>query len=99
MKIEFDPMKSERNAYDRGLPFQLVESFDFESAQITRDDRQDYGELRLRAIGRMGDLVGVVVFTMREERLRVISLRLAGRKERVIYEEYRRKEKGEAAPG
>jgi uncharacterized DUF497 family protein len=77
MKIEFDAAKSARNARDPGLPFQLVESFDFESAQITQDDRQDYGEVRLRAIGQMGDLVGVVVFTMREERLRVISLRLA----------------------
>jgi uncharacterized protein len=80
MKIEFDPAKSERNARDRGLPFQLVEFFDFESAQIAQDDRQDYGEVRLRAIGEMGDLIGVVVFTMREERLRVILC--ASREER-----------------
>lgn len=97
MRIEFDLAKSERNVQDRGLAFQLVESFDFESAQITQDDRQNYGEVRLRAIGQMGDRIGVVVFTMREGRVRVISLRLAGRKERLRYEEYRRKENSKAA--
>lgn len=99
MKIEFDPAKSERNARDRGLPFQLVESFDFESARIIQDDRRDYGEVRLRAIGRMGGRVAVVVFTIREGRLRVISLRLAGRKERMKYEEHRGKEGPKIAPG
>ena len=98
MKIEFDPAKSEKNVRDRGLPFELVEEFDFESAQIAEDDRWDYGEVRLRAIGRMGGLVGVVVFTMRENGLRIISLRRAGRKERMKHEEYRRKEKDKAAP-
>jgi len=86
MKIEFDPAKSERNVQDRGLSFDLVADFDFESAQITEDDRRNYGEVRYRAIGRMGSMIAVVVFTMREDVLRVISLRLAGRKERMRYE-------------
>lgn len=86
MKIEFDPAKSERNARDRGLPFDLVADFDFESAEIIEDDRRNYGEARYRAIGRMGNAIAVVVFTMREDALRVISLRLAGRKERMKYE-------------
>jgi uncharacterized DUF497 family protein len=86
MKIAFDPAKSERNVQGRGLSFDLVADFDFESAQITEDARRNYGEVRYRAIGRMGGVIAVVVFTMREDSLRVISLRLAGRKERMKYE-------------
>lgn len=97
MKIEFDPAKSELNERERGLSFALVEGFDFESAKIAEDDRWDYGEVRLRAIGQMGTLIAVVVFTMRENGLRVISLRLAGTKERIKYEEHRREKKDKAA--
>ena len=70
----------------RGLPFDLAAEFDFDSAQIVADERHEYGEMRYRAIGRLGDEIAVVVFTMRDETLRVISLRLASRKERRQYE-------------
>jgi uncharacterized DUF497 family protein len=63
-----------------------VAEFDFDSADIVVDDRQDYGETRYRALGRLKDEVAVVVFTMRESTVRVISLRLANRKERSNYE-------------
>jgi uncharacterized DUF497 family protein len=87
MKIEFDPVKSEKNARERGLAFDLVADFDFDSAQIVKDERRDYGEVRYRAVGRLNDAVAVVVFTIRHEAVRVISLRLANRKERLRYEE------------
>jgi hypothetical protein len=87
MKIEFDPAKSEKNARERGLAFDLVADFDFDSAQIVKDERRDYGEVRYRAVGRLNDAVAVVVFTIRHEAVRVISLRLANRKERLCYEE------------
>jgi uncharacterized DUF497 family protein len=97
MKIEFDPDKSERNARERDLPFNLVADFDFETSQIEEDDRRSYGEVRYRAIGRIGDVVAAVVFTIREDALRVISLRLAGRKERMKYEQDRHQEKNETS--
>ena len=87
MKIEFDPVKSEKNARERGLAFDLVADFDFDSAQIVKDERRDYGEVRYRAVGRLNDAVAVVVFTLRHEAVRVISLRPANRKERLRYEE------------
>jgi len=87
MTIEFDPTKSLNNELVRGLPFRLVEEFDFDSAQIVADARHDYGEIRYRAVGMMNGIVAVVVFTMRGETVRVISLRLAGRKERQKYDE------------
>jgi hypothetical protein len=96
MKIEFDPAKSERNVRERGLPFDLVADFDFEKSQIAQDDRHDYGEVRYQAIGTMGGMVAVVIFTIREDALRVISLRLAGRNERMKYEKDRRQKEDEA---
>jgi hypothetical protein len=87
MKIEFDPAKSEANARLRGLPFNLVEQFDFDSAWTTIDNRKDYGEVRYRAVGILDDDIISIVFTMREQTVRVISLRLANRKERERYEE------------
>ena len=94
MNIDFDPAKSERNARTRGLPFDLERGFDFDSAWIVRDERRDYGEARFRAIGRMGKVVAVVIFTMRGDALRVISLRLANRKERLRYEQQKNQDKG-----
>ncbi len=87
MKIEFDPIKSETNARLRGLPFDLIEQFDFDSAWTVIDSRKDYGEIRYRAVGVLNGDVIAVVFTMREKTMRVISLRLANRKERKHYEE------------
>jgi uncharacterized protein len=86
MKIEFDTAKSKLNARERGLPFELAAEFDFETAIIVKDDRHDYGETRYRAIGRLNDDVVAVVFTMRGETIRVISLRIASRKERSSYD-------------
>lgn len=44
MEIEFDPDKSAKNVEVRGLPFDLVADFDFDSALVARDTRDDYGE-------------------------------------------------------
>ena len=46
MEIEYDPAKSERNIQERGLSFELAVDFDFDTAVIRPDTRQDYGEAR-----------------------------------------------------
>ncbi len=86
MEITFDPRKSERNLRERGLAFEMVADFDLRSAIYTVDARRDYGEVRTRAIGFIGDTLYALVFTMRGSALRVISLRRANRKERGRYE-------------
>lgn len=40
-EIEFDPAKSARNQRERGLSFERVAEFDFETALIRIDDRRD----------------------------------------------------------
>jgi uncharacterized DUF497 family protein len=86
MKIEFDPAKSERNARERGLPFELVWDFDWETAEYEEDARFSYPERRVIAIGYLGERLHFICFTMRGDVLRVISFRKASNKEIREYE-------------
>jgi uncharacterized DUF497 family protein len=86
MEIEFDPAKNLQNIALRGLSFELVTAFDFDSAMIRIDARHS-AEVRYQAVGMIGSDVVFLVFTMRGKVVRVISLRLANRKERAAYEE------------
>ena len=85
VKIEYDPAKNERNIRDRGLSFDRAAEFDFATAIVLEDKRRDYGEARYRALGWMDNRLHALVFTMRADRLRVISLRRANRTERRLY--------------
>jgi len=87
VKIEYDPAKNERNIRERGLSFERVREFDFETAVIIEDRRRDYGEVRYQTLGWLGSELHSLVFTLREGGLRVISLRRANRKERRLYVE------------
>ncbi|MFL5251817.1 MAG: BrnT family toxin [Rhodopila sp.] len=49
------------------------------------DNRHDYGEARVRAIGEADGLVLHVVFTDRGDVRRIISARMAHRKERLLW--------------
>ena len=51
MKIEFDPDKSEKNNKERGLPFEAVAGFGWETALVVADDRYVYPEPRFVALG------------------------------------------------
>lgn len=77
MEIEFDPKKSEANTVERGLPFSVAADFDFETAWYRVDDRRDYGETRIRALGLIGNRLHALVFTETGTGIRVISLRKA----------------------
>ena len=51
MEIEFDQAKSEKNRLERDLPFDLVVTFEWDSAVVWPDSRHEYGEMRFCAIG------------------------------------------------
>lgn len=85
MIFEWDAAKSEHNAKQRGLPFTLAMAL-FEGPVLEEpDERRDYGEQRIRAIGQSGGRVLVCVYTDRGERRQIISLRIANRSERHAY--------------
>ena len=81
MDISFDPAKNARNIDVHGIPFEAVDEFDWSLALIVEDSRRDYGERRYRALGPIEDRLHVLIFTPREGRVHVISLRKANKRE------------------
>ncbi len=86
MPISFDPKKNERNIAERGLSFDLVEEFEWDSALVVEDSRKDYGERRFQALGLIDGRLHALVFTPRAGRVHVISLRKANLREVRHYE-------------
>jgi uncharacterized protein len=86
MKIEFDPVKSDKNAKERGLPFNLVEKFEWESALFSEDCRKAYPERRFEAIGFIDDRLHVVLIAFVYGGVRVIRFRKANKREEKRYE-------------
>lgn len=86
MRITFDPLKSAKNASERGLPFERVSEFDFASALFSIDERQPYGEIRYVAFGYLRKRLHVLCFIETQEGIRVISFRKANDREVKAYE-------------
>jgi uncharacterized DUF497 family protein len=85
MDVEWDLAKSQPNEAERGSLFELAMLL-FEEPLLERvDDRQPYGEMRIRAIGRIEQVILHCVYTMRGDVRRIISLLYANRKERNAY--------------
>ena len=79
--ISFDPRKNERNLRERGLSFEAAVEFQFDSALVHVDDRQEYGEVRYVALGYLEDRLHVLCFVEESEGIRVISFRRANDRE------------------
>jgi uncharacterized DUF497 family protein len=83
--IEFDSAKSAENLRKRGIGFERFAEMDLERAISVEDMRKDYGERRLRVLGYIGRLLHAAVITPRADKIRVISLRRANRREERTY--------------
>jgi uncharacterized DUF497 family protein len=77
----WNPAKRASNIAKHGVDFAAVEDFDWETALVEADTRRDYGEVRLRAMGSVGERLHVLVYTIRRTSIWVISLRRASNKE------------------
>jgi len=86
MKIEYDTEKNARNIRERGLSFDVALLFKWDTALIIEDVRKDYGEPRFRALGFIESRLHALVFTPRDEAIRIISLRKANSREVRWYE-------------
>jgi hypothetical protein len=85
VRFEWDAAKDQRNQRERGFGFDLA-ALIFEGDTIEwRDNRRDYNEARVRAIGETDGIVLHVVFTDRGDVRRIISARMADRKERHLW--------------
>ena len=80
MEFEWNFTKGQRNEAERGLSFELAVLM-FDGPVLERvDDGRGYGEMRVRAIGRVEDAILHCVYTMRGDVRRIIILRYANRK-------------------
>jgi hypothetical protein len=87
--ITFDPRKDVINKRKHGISLSRAADFDFEAAIFLVDDREDYGEIRIRAIGFLDARLYSIVFAQDGEDIRAISLRKATRHEEKEYEKNR----------
>jgi uncharacterized DUF497 family protein len=73
----WDEDKRNANLREHKIDFSAVYRFEWQTAFVFIDDREDYGELREIAIGFIDPGLYVLTFTRRGERIRIISLRKA----------------------
>ena len=81
MDSEFDPAKDDGNLDKHGLSLADAEGFEWETAVVREDARQRYAEQRFEATGLIGDRLHVMVYCLRGNAVRVISLRKANSRE------------------
>ena len=85
MRFEWDERKDAGNLAKHGVSFaEAVAVFDGPILR-SRDDRRNYGENRFVACGSAAGRILIVVYTVRGERIRIISARRAKRREREAY--------------
>ncbi|CDX28907.1 PANL56 [Mesorhizobium plurifarium] len=88
VNFEWDESKAKRNKLKHGVSFDLARGFDFDGAMVFEDATEDYGEERFVGIGFIGSKIHVIIYTMRDGNVRVISLRRATNEEIKSYVTY-----------
>lgn len=88
MEFEWDESKSERNRGQRGFGFDYAALIFQNPTLESIDARADYGELRIKALGAVDEDVLSVVYTLRGETIRIISARLANKRERELWQSF-----------
>jgi uncharacterized DUF497 family protein len=84
--FEWDDYKAARNLVKHGISFkEAINVFDDPFAIEELDDRKDYGEMRFSLVGMVGNRLLKVIYTERDERMRIISARKATKHEREYY--------------
>lgn len=84
-RFEWDEDRAKRNRIKHGLDFEAVRRFEFDTAMSWLADRDIYGEERIIAVSALGDNIYTLIYTIRNEAIRVISLRRASQKEMITY--------------
>jgi len=83
--IEFDPHKRLQTLLERGLDFARAMEIFMDAVADIEDIRHDYGERRYKTYGFLDDRLTVVVWTKRDKRIRIISMRWANERETKKY--------------
>lgn len=83
MEFEWDDNKHQANLRERGLGFDVAARIFNGPVTECEDRRRDYGERRIIAQGSVEGRQIIVVYTLRGERIRIISARVANKRERI----------------
>ncbi|MCV0396466.1 MAG: BrnT family toxin [Rhizobiaceae bacterium] len=81
VRFVWDDDKRKSNLEKHGVDFADAHAFEWATALVVDDDREDYGEARQVATGFVGERIYVMVFTDRDSQRRVISFRKANKRE------------------
>jgi uncharacterized protein len=88
MVFEWDEQKATANLAKHGVPFEFATRVFLDPYRLEMiDNREDYGEIRYKAIGMVDERLLVVIYTIRNPQIRLISARRAERYERRQYHE------------
>jgi uncharacterized protein len=90
VEFEFDDTKNTANRAKHGVDFAEAYRFNWAGSVTVEDTRRPYGEPRFVTYGEIDGRVHVLVFTVRAEIIRVISLRKANDREIASYERQKR---------
>lgn len=85
MEFECDEPKRLKTLAERGLDMADVGHVFADTLVTVSDTRLDYGEERFMTVGYLKGRMVVVIWTMRESRCRIISLRKANEREQEAY--------------
>ncbi len=88
MDFEWDENINQSNTKKHGISFDEAKMAFLDEDMITKEDlRKDYGETRYIGMGKVAEIIIIVVYTMRKTIIRLISAKKANKKEKQIYYE------------
>ena len=86
MKFSCDPNKSRANYFKHGIVFEFAQYLDWTKEVVWQDARYNYNEVRMSGLVPLEGKVYAVVYVLRAESTRMISLRKANKREANYYE-------------
>ncbi|MDJ0728618.1 MAG: BrnT family toxin [Crocosphaera sp.] len=87
-EFEWDDRKNEQNIRKHKVSFDLARLIFLDDYLCRLDDRVSYNEERWQAIGQVSGIIIHVTYTIRKERIRIISARKASKIEKQAYYDY-----------
>jgi uncharacterized DUF497 family protein len=86
MQFSCDPNKSRTNYFKHGIVLEFAQYLDWTKEVVWQDVRYSYNEVRMSGLVPLEGKVYAVVYVLRAEFTRMISLRKANKREAKHYE-------------
>lgn len=86
MLFTCDPNKSRANYFKHGIVLEFAQYLDWANEMVWQDVRQNYNEVRMSGLVPLEGKIYAVVYVLRAESTRLISLRKANNREMKQYD-------------